>query len=301
MSAASAARVTLYERLQMFGLPSLQRVAQRLPPRLGVALLVAVGAGQALVDPRRLKRAVVWAAANRRGPRARASCLLSLLANRGRFLAWAMGIGVADPEALRRTIVIEGQAVLDRAAAAGGVLLVSFHLGPSTTAFVLTLSGYRLVVGIGGARHAAPRLPDSWRDAPQPTYVRLRDTASRAAGLYELVRRLQDGSIVVLAADGFGRQEFSVPLPGRDMRVRSGWYSLRRLTGAPTFPVLHHWSQGQHIIQIHPPLPPPEADLERDRQVCQAQLTGVLRGFVQAYPEQCVSLAFRPDRVEDPA
>lgn len=294
-------RATLYERVQIRVLPPFLRAARRLPPTLGVGLMIAAGVGQGVIDPTRLRRAFRWMSAHRSGALARGSGVVSLLANRGRFLAWSMGIGNSDLKVFRDSVDLQGRAFLDQAVAAGGAVVASFHLGPGPASDCLTLFGYRPIVGGEGLRFSAPNRPAEWNDLPQPIYVSWADPASRATGLYRLARHVRAGSLVVLPVDAAddGRVEFSIGLPGRTLAVRSGWFTLRRLTGAPTLPVLLHWNGSRRVVRVHPPLPPPDADVERDRLACQSQLTDIVRAYVGAYPEQCLSLALWPDRGDD--
>jgi hypothetical protein len=287
---------SLYERLQVAALPTFLRVARRLPRRCGVGLVVAAAIGQAMLDPLRLSRAIRWVSAHRVGVRQRASSLVLLLVNRGRFLAWATGIGEADPGTLQETVTIEGRALLDEAAAGSGVLVVTLHLGPGSTARALRECGYAVVVGGEGFRFVAPDPPVAWDTLPPVVRVPWRDTDSRATGLYELARYLRRGSVVVLPADApdKGRVEFSLRLSGRQLDVRSGWFTLRRLTKAPTLLVLHAWSARGRVVTVHPPLPPPMANVESDRVACHAYLFDAVQRFVVAHPEQCVSLAWLP-------
>jgi hypothetical protein len=291
-------RASPYERLQIVALPPLLRAARRLPTRWGSGLIVAAAIGQAMVDPPRLSRAVLWVSAHRVGLRARARSLVALLVNRGRFLAWAIGINGADPGGRRKTATIEGRAPLDEAAERGGVLVVTFHLGPGSTARALRECGYSLVAGGAGYRFVAPDSAAAWNSLPPLVRVPWRDTDSRATGLYKLARALRRGALVVLPADALdgGRVEFSLPLFGRMLDVHSGWFTLRRLTQAPTFLVLHSWRDGGRVVTVYPPLPPPPADVEADRLACHAYLLDVLRPFVSAHPEECVSFALSSRR-----
>jgi lauroyl/myristoyl acyltransferase len=293
----SEARPSLYERLQQIALPPLLRAARRLPPRLGVGLIVAAAIGQTMIDPPRCARAIRWVSRHHVGWRARAASLFALLVNRGRFLAWAIGIG-HDPEAFRSTVVIEGRAWLDEAVAKGGVLLVTVHLGPGSTARSLRACGYAVVAGGAGFRFTAPDPPAAWKTFPRLTRVLWSDPGSRATGLYALARSLRQGSLVVLPADApdSGRVEFSLRLFGRSLHVHSGWFTLRRMTQVPTLLVLQAWSRGQWTVTVHPPLPLPVPDLERDRMACHAYMLDALGPFVAAHPDQCVSLALRPER-----
>jgi hypothetical protein len=299
-----ATAASLYERLQITALPPLLRTARQLPSGVGVGLVVAAAIGQALLDPRRLSRAIRWVSAHRVGVRARAAAFVGLLVNRGRSLAWATGIGETDRGASREAVTIEGRARLDEAAARGGVLVVTFHLGPGSTARALRECGYSVVVGGAGYRFVAPNASIAWETLPPAIRVPWRDTDSRATGLYELARALRRGSVVVLPADALdgGRVEFSLALCGRVLDVHSGWFTLRRLTNAPTFLVLHAWRKRNRgrVVMVHPPLPAPVADVERDRAACHAYLFDALRHFVVAHPEQCVSLALLARAAERP-
>ena len=301
MSRTESIKPGLYERFWAAVVPSLIRTARRLPPRLGVGLMITAGVGQALVDSRRLRRVFCWASAHRSGLWRRSVTAGALLANRGRFLAWATGIGNSNPHVLRKSIVIEGRGRLDDALASGGVLLVAFHLGPGPVAQPLAMFGYRVVAGRAGARFSVPDPPAGWQGLPPPTIVTWTDVASRATGLHQMARALRGGSLVILTADTpyDGRVEFLMPLPGRTVAVRSGWFTLRRLTGAPTFLILQHRDGDSRVIRVHDALPHPVADVQRDREACQAYLSGALREYIAAYPEQCTTLALWLERPEE--
>ena len=61
-------------------------------------------------------------------------------------------------------------------------------------------------------------------------------------------------------------------LPGGALIIRAGWLALRRLTRAPTLPVLAHRDGKRHVIVVHPALPPPDADPARDAEQCRTAL-----------------------------
>jgi lauroyl/myristoyl acyltransferase len=74
--------------------------------------------------------------------------------------------------------------------------------------------------------------------------------------------------------------------------IRSGWLALRRHTGAVIVPLLARRRGRTRIITLYPPLPPLEADPERDRAVCREVITALLQEYVRRFPEQCPCLAF---------
>jgi hypothetical protein len=295
MTSPAARSRTLYERLQMAVLPPLLGVARRLPSGPAIGLIVAAGAAQTLLDPRRLKRALVWASAYRSGFGPRAALLVRLIGNRGRFLAWNFGRPRERRAAEVGRVAVEHRDRLDAAAATGGVLLVSFHLGPGRLSRVFTALGYPVVVGTGGVRFGWRHGPP--QPEPERIFVAWQDAPSRAVGLYRLADALRRGSLVILPADSGddSRVEFVVPLPGRSLAIRSGWFTLRRVTGATTMPVLQHWHGGRRIVRVYPPFPAVDPDVHLDREACRSHLSPILSEYAAAYPEQCISLAFGPD------
>jgi len=291
-----------WERVQVAALPPLLGVLRRMPGGPARGALILVGIVQAFLDGACWGRARAWAAVHASGPGDRRRLLARLLANRGRFLATALGIGTPDPESFRRHLVFEGRDRLDALARTGGIMLLGFHLGPGGTAAKLGLAGYPVTTAGAGLRFRVPAPSYAWVGGARSPSIVWGDAPSRAAGLHRLSELLQQGGIVSLTADSRedGRPAFEVPLPGRTLRVRAGWFVLRRLTGAPTLPVLTSEIGRRSVVTIHPPLPDPDPDLERDRAACREALAPILREYVRRFPEQCLSLALWPDEAARP-
>ena len=272
-------------------LDRLVRLLRPLPRPLGEEILAAVAVADGLIHAARFHRACAWAAAQP-GETGRRSwrLALALLANHGRFCGEEAFVGATGPDAVRRQVVVEGAEHLD--AARAGAMLLGFHLGSPRTWFRLRALGYpvrlagRLEGSVGDPRWAAAL---EARDA-----VRLPDGTARdrLTGLYQIRELLRGGALVFLAADGpFGREAFRFDLPGGPLVVRRGWLALRRVTQAPTLPVLAHRDGKRHVIVIHPALPSPAGDVERDAVVCREALTPLIETYVRRFPAQCRYLA----------
>jgi lauroyl/myristoyl acyltransferase len=191
---------------------------------------------------------------------------------------------------LRQGAVIHGAQHLETP---GGAILLGFHLGPPRTPYVLQACGYPVTsAGRLEGAGADPR----WHDAIDAgAAVRLPDgsPADWVQGLNRLRGLLRKGSVIYLTADGpFGREAFRIDLPGRPLVVRAGWLALRRLSGAPTFPVLTHRHRGHRVIVVHPPLPAPQPDPVRDAESCRLALAPIVLDYVRRFPAQCRYLAF---------
>ena len=244
-------------------LRALVRVLRPLPRALSAEILAAGAVVDGLVRPGRFRRARTWAAAQPGARRSPWRLALALLANHGRFCAEEALLGVTTLEAAARDVVVEGTEHL-RATDAGAILL-GFHLGPPRLWVHLRTLGYPVRIG-GGLITSIwdPRWKDMI-DAGEVIYLPAGEAHSRLRGLYQIRDLLRSGALVYLTAEGpFGREAFRLDLPGAPMIVRAGWLTLRRLTGAPTLPVLTHRDGKRQVIVIHPALPPPAGDLARD-------------------------------------
>lgn len=286
-------------RLKRRALPTAIRLLRRLPYPLAEAILVGLSLGQALASPPRLWRAYSWAAAGGAGTRPPWLVALGLFVHRGRSLAASPLAAILDPEGCRRRLRFEGLEHLEDARRRGGVLLLGFHVGMPRLERSLLLLGHRVTI-LGeddGVDWPAP--PAAWRALgdPAPMHVWSRGVpGSRADALYRLREAARAGEIVMLMGDsGQGRVVFEVALPGRPVAVRAGWFALRRLTHLPTLPVMGHREGGRWVVTIHPALPEPHADEQRDREACRDVLVDSLRDFVARFPDQCLHLAMRSD------
>lgn len=262
---------------------------RRLPAPVARQLLVALAVGDGLARTGRLRRALSWSKAQQAD--SKWSLALRLLANHGRFVADEAMIGIPDIEALRRDVIVHGAEHLDGLTSGG--LLLGFHLGPPRTAYMLRALGYP--VRLTGRLEAA-REDERWDEALKageavrlPTGV----PRGRAEGLHRIRTLLRQGCLVYLAGDGpFGREAFRIDLRGGSLVVRLGWLAMRRLARVPTLPVFTFRERGRRVIVVHPSLPEPDADLDRDTARCQAALTPLVEAYVRRYPDQCRYLAF---------
>jgi lauroyl/myristoyl acyltransferase len=254
--------------------------------------ILALGAlAQGLIRPSRRRRAYEWASSHSAGKDGAWHLACALLAERGRFLAAATQVGVRDPEALRRRMILDGTEHLEDAAKRGGTLLVGFHLGSAATALALRVAGYRVVFTGRGKGPLWPKAPARWIVPPPEDIIQWTDLTSRVAALRRIRRRLVARDAVYMAVDGDGREAFTIPMPGGGIVVRSGWLALRRDVSVTTLPVLAHTEGSQLRVRIHPPLPEPTADLSADIANCRDHLTPIIEEFVGRFPEQCFMLA----------
>jgi lauroyl/myristoyl acyltransferase len=230
--------------------------------------------------------------------------MFGLFAHRARAMAASPVLALLDPERAQQRLEVRGLDHLEEARHRGGVVLVGFHVGMVTIHRFLALLGYE-VTAIGTSWSRLPPPPEPWRAIRDrsPTQV-WTETASgsRADALYRLRQTaLAGGIVMIMGSGGQGRVLFDLPLPGRPLSVRAGWFVLRRGTGLPTLPVLAHREGGRCVVTIHPALPAPDPDESRDRVACRTALTPILQDFVARFPEQCVFLATDVDERPPPA
>lgn len=267
------------------------RALDALPWPWGEDALAAVFAVKPFVRVRRLREALAWAAAHAPPGIGRWRLALASCAYHGRFVARSALLGLRSPDALRPHVRLIGDAHL--AGAPRGALLLWFHLGPGAVAAALHVAGYP-ALWVGGRRASRSWLGDAWRSAREaagdaaPAYT----ADQRAAALYKARRRLLDGGVVLIPADGGGRVAFEIDVPGGRVQVRSGWHVLRRQCAVPVLPVLAHLEGRTQVITIHPPLPSLDPDPARDLARCRDALARLVEDYVRAHPEQCYALAF---------
>ncbi|HZS34330.1 MAG TPA: hypothetical protein VFC42_13235 [Methylomirabilota bacterium] len=289
----------LIERLEERGVPLFVQALRRLPFFLSERLLIGLAGVRALLAPARLRRVYRWAAAGGAGSRSPWAVAVGVHAHWARAWAVCPSLALLSPERLRRRLDVEGLAHLEQARAAGGVVLLGFHLGMPSLNLVLPLLGYELTALGQQDPIAWPDPPEAWKPFHERSRMLLWRPglpATRAAALLGLHKAVARGEIVAIMGDaGEGRALFDVRLPGRPLAVRAGWFALRRLTGAPILPILGHRDGARWRLTIHPPLPPPDPDEPRDREACRAALTALLQRFVARYPEQCSYLAMHAD------
>jgi lauroyl/myristoyl acyltransferase len=273
----------------------LQRLLAVLPRRPAERAVGLLGIAYAVVRRDPLRRARIWAGRQAATPRDARALALAVLANAARNVA-NEALFVAGPvRSVRGRITLEGGGRAGLLAETRGAIVLVFHLGPPVSGLALRLLGHRVVMaGAGGHPVGWPLRHAAWARFVEPgedPFVLWPRPADRVAGLYRVRRRLLDGAIVVLPADGDGATAFHVALPGGDLPIASGWLALRRHTGVPTFPALAHPEAGGIVVTIHPALPVPDDDPDADRRVCQTTLTAILADYVRRFPAECGRLA----------
>ena len=273
--------------------------ARRLPPPVLETAFAGVGLLQGVLRPSRGRRAYRWASGLEPPGLRRWQLAAAVLANRGRVIAISGLPALVPPETFRRHVTIEGTEHLAAAAQRGGTILLGLHVLPGVATLALAAHGYRLVpTGMAGAFKGwtlaeaswAPLL-DEWRRG-----ILWRDERSAAGGLAHLRGLLLRGATVHLTADGpFGREAFRISLPAGALVVRSGWWTLRRLTRATTLPILARRDGRRLVVAVHAPLPEPTDDPGDDVRACRAALVPLVAELVRRAPAQCEALASWPD------
>ncbi len=289
----------MVERLRPLVVPALVQALRRLPFWLSERLLIGLTLPYALLAPARLRRVYRWALAVGAGSRRPGAVVVGVYVHWARAWAACPRLALLSPEGLRRRLDVEGLEHLERARAAGGVVLLGFHVGMASVNLVLPLLGYELTALGQEDPIAWPDPPTAWKpflDRSRMLVWRPGRPATRAAALLGLLRAVARGEIAAIMGDaGESRALFDVRLPGRPLAVRAGWFALRRLTGAPVLPVVGHRAGARWRLTIHPPLPAPDPDEPRDREACRAALTALLARFVAEHPDQCSYLAMHAD------
>ncbi len=269
---------------------------RRLPWAVSVPLLEALAVVDGLRRGRQ-RRVYRWARVQGHRPLAAHGLAIRMLRHHGRFVAEEAVIGVHADGRPGGSLTVQGAEHLE--AVDGGVLLLGFHLGPPRTWLALRSLGWPVRMA---ARFRAGPDEAAWRSLVQAgDIIPLSGPgdAARFQSLYRICSLLRQGAPVFLTADGpFGRDLFRIALPGAALRVRAGWFSVRRQTRVPTLPVFMYAEGRNRVVQIHPALPPPAEDETTDREACRTALTPLVSAFVRAHPEQCRYLVF-PEWADD--
>jgi len=190
----------------------------RLPWPWGEDILAGVFVAKACVGVSQLRRARAWAAHH---PRGGWNLALSCCAYHGRFVARSALVGIRDPATLARHIVVKGEEHL--AAAPGGRILLSFHLGPPAVAEALRSVGHQLT-WVGGRNSSRALARERWQalqGADQTLTLPTRGTEARGRALYKARSRLLGGETILITADGPGgrvpsRSSFQAGRPSFD-------------------------------------------------------------------------------------
>lgn len=258
---------------------------RRLPAPVSAAALAAFAIADGTARGR-LTRARRWAAARGCSGLSGLRLAVALLANHGRFVAEEALVGVESSADLARGVTVCGAERL--VGLSGGALLLGFHLGPPKTWLRLRALGHP--VRFAGRLQSVANDPRWDAAIAAGAVIRLPegDPPSRLEALMRMRQLLQGGALVYVTGDGpFGREAFSIELPGGPIAVRQGWLALRRAARVPTLPVLTWREAGTRVIEIHPPLPEIHPDADRDADQCRAILTPLIEEYVRRHPSQC--------------
>jgi lauroyl/myristoyl acyltransferase len=282
------------------GMAAAIQSARRLPPPVLETAFAGLGLLQGVLRPSRARRAYRWASGLERPGLRRWRLGAAVLANRGRAIALSGLPALVPPETFRRRVTIEGAEHLAAAARGGGTILLGLHVLPGVATLALAAHGHRLVpTGMAGAFKGWTLAQPSWApllDEWRRGGILWRDERSAAGGLAHLLSLLLQGATVHLTADGpFGREAFRISLPAGALVVRSGWWTLRRLTRATTLPILARREGRRLVVAIHAPLPEPADDPGEDLRACRASLAPLVAELVRRAPAQCEVLATWPD------
>ena len=289
---------TMFVPEMFHGPPGFERLIATLRPwprQVSVGVLATFALADGIARRGRFRAAAEWAGAQGAEGWRRRRLAAQMLINHGRFVAGEALLGVGDISELALNVRVDGRQHLD---GHRGVLLLGFHLGPPKIWLALRALGLPVIFAgnLAALRHDA-----RWQHAMAAgAAIDLSGSIeARTAALYRIQKEVRGGALCYLTADGpFGREAFSIDLPGRAMVVRSGWLALRRTTGAPVIPVLSYEAAGRRHIAFHPALPPLDVDPERDANACATALRPVITDYVRRFPAQCRWLAFEGLSVE---
>lgn len=256
-----------------------------LPWPWGEDLLAHLFAAVALVRGSRRRATFAWASQQ---PDRRAWRLApAVSAFRGRWVARSALLGIRHPDDLRRQVAVRGE---EHLAAAGGAILLGFHLGPPNVDVALRSLGHR-VAWLGSARRSRAWSRDAWRPLLDPKDNLCPPDGDRfwPAYLYRARRLLLDGGALFILADSWvGREVFRVPLPGgQPLIIRGGWLNLWRQTGVRVLPVTTHLEGRIQVITIHAPLPTLGPDHANEPSAWLGVLCSLIKDYVRRFPEQC--------------
>ena len=219
----------------------------------------------------------------------------------GRWVSRRRAVGFHHPERLRQNIVLEGREHLTRIS--GPAILLGFHVGPTDGDLTFRVLGYP-VTYLGRSDRAAilPWWSEAWRPyvTPPPFSYAAGDPDKWSAVLYTARKILLDGRMVLMLAEGHGREVFRLQLSVGELPIRAGWLTLHRLTGAPVLPVLRHLEGRRQIVTIHPPLPPMTPDSRDGLEDCRDRLTRLVDDYVRRFPEQCTHFALERRSIAGP-
>jgi lauroyl/myristoyl acyltransferase len=280
------------------------RGASLLPRGPADWLFAGAGLLAAVAEPRRIALAVAWAKANG-APRGRTS--LAVLAYRGQVFPDYWAPVFERPADLRRRVRLVGQAHLG-ATAGRPVMLLGFHLGSAITSWALEAHGYTCTpVGdtrwqFIGRRRAKPGWTNSASvdvasvGTDEPLHFDGADDADsqRAVTVLRVRTLLEAGRTVRILADGPGRELFRVPVGGRELVVRAGWWHLRNMSNAVVLPVLAHREGANIVVTMYPPLPGRTSDPVADLAASRARLVAIVQAFARGHPDQCLPWRLAP-------
>src|SRR5262245_16824863 len=271
----------------------------RLPWPLGEDVLAALFMTRGLVGSKRRRAVLQWAAAHRAVHPwwlAAKSCAFV-----GRWLSRRRAIGFQHPDRLRENTVLEGREHLTRIS--GPAILLAFHVGPTDGDLTFRVLGYPVTfLGRSDRVSILPWWSEAWRPyvTPPPLSYVGGDPDKWSAVLYTARKILLDGGMVLILAEGHGREAFRLKLSVGELSIRAGWLTLHRLTGAPVLPVLRHLEGRRQVVTIHPPLPQVTPDSRDGLEEWRERLTRLVDDYVHRFPEQCTHFSLERRSITGP-
>jgi hypothetical protein len=270
--------------------PGVVRLLTRLPWPWNQEILASLSLVEGCVRPFVAARAWRWASGLSAGRRLPG--LVRMLGNHGRFAAKEGLLAAGGRAALLARVRFEGLEHLDRACAAGGVLLFGFHLGPPVGPLALRARGYRPRVWTGTG--VDPLRLSAWSTCLEPgedPFVR-QPAGGAVASLSHVVKLLRERELVFVAVDGKGKSAFEIVTQARTVPVRTGCLALRRHARPASLPLTTRLERGRVVVTVHAALPAVDPDPERDLALCREALTPLVSDYAMRYPDQCRPMSF---------
>ena len=190
------------------------------------------------------------------------------------------------PEAIERTVSLEGGEHLDRALASGnGAILVAGHFGNWELAATLATMGYPLTFLVGEQHNT---LVDGLMNSLRARFgVELVPLTGSLMGVLRALRR--NRIVAMLSDQDAGRSGIFVDFLGLPASTPYGPGRIAARTGAPLLPGnAVRKPGGRHSLVIRPAVPPPPPDTSPEdaaRHYTQAY-TSALEAFIRAHPGQ---------------
>jgi KDO2-lipid IV(A) lauroyltransferase len=278
-------RMTLRHHIEYLALVSLAAVCRALPRRAALAVGAGIGAlGWALRIRRGLVLANLAQALPDASPRELRRVGARAARNFGRSVIEIVRVGGSDRARLERYVAFSGLDELRAAAAGGGAIVVSPHLGPWGL-YITALSTSGLPAALLAGRQHNPKV-DAFILGIPGDVVRMISKGSTAPR--EVLRCLRERRAVMMVADQdagprgdmapfLGRVASTLPLPAA--------VALRH--GTPLFALAgHRVAGGRHEVALRRIEVPAGEGGDTHRLALTARINAALGDAVLAHPEQ---------------